>query len=140
MDKVTKTYPANGKEYVLSELSYADWQSLAKYMQYRPYYQMKKDAQDIPELESLLPETLKECANNKVSLMDIDGKDFGPDIVTEMVYLSLRKYHQSISREDVDGLVSLKNQEELLTIVMELSGIPEGDDNPNPTKAVEANQ
>lgn len=135
MDRVTTTYKANGKEYTLTELAHADWQSLLKYLQYRDYHQLKNDANEIPELAEQLPEVLRECSRKKVTMADLENELYAVDIVTELVYLSLRKCHLQLDREEAASLLTPRNQMELLTLIMDISGVKQeagGSGNPEP--------
>lgn len=124
---VTATVEIKGKEYTLTELEHADWLSLRKYYQYRDYHQMKRDAEEIPELQEQLPEVLRECSRKKVTMADIQEDIMAFDVVVEIAYLSLRKYHKDISRDDVAALITTRNQQEVLTKIMDLSGLVDDD-------------
>ena len=129
---VTAPFHANGREITLSELSQADWTSLVHYIKYRDYYLFKRDAEEIPDLEPLAKEKLVECSKKEASIADLE-KHIGSmavDVVTEMVWLSARKYHKEFSRRDVENLLSLNNLDEAVQIISEISGAASA----NPTK------
>src|SRR3954462_9927891 len=107
MPRLTATWRGPDKEYTLTELTHADWLTLQRYLQYREYHLLKQDAADLPELQEMLPEVLKRCAQNKVSISDIDAHLMQVDMIAEIVTLSLRHYHAAITRAEVLSLLTV---------------------------------
>ena len=127
MSKVTATYSIEGKEYTLTELTHGDWVSLQKYIQYRNYTILKKDVEQIPEVADLLPDVLKECVTNTVTMVHVQEQMALPDVMAEFVYLSLRHYHQGIDHDEVETLLTINAVAEIIPLIMGLSGIGEDD-------------
>jgi hypothetical protein len=121
----TKRIEANGQEYILSGLDFADWQSLQKYIQYREYFELKEQCKEIPDLEAMLPDKLKECYGRKVDFNDVFKEVTHFDVLTELVYLSLRHFHKSIGKPETATILNPVNMLELLSIIFDLSGVPQ---------------
>jgi len=123
MSKVTATYSIDSKEYTLTELTHGDWISLQKYIQYRNYTILKKDVEQMPEVETLLPDVLKECATNPITMDQLQQHMALPDVMAEFVYLSLRHYHQGIEHQEVEEILTINAVAEIIPLIMGLSGI-----------------
>jgi hypothetical protein len=130
------TFKTAERELTFSELTFDDWMSLQKYIQYRDYYQLKKDAEKIPEVAELLPEVLRECAKKQVDLSAVsEAVNVGAfDVIIELVWLSASKYHKELTRDELQKALSNDNLQEALGLIMGLCGIDndEEDSSKNP--------
>jgi hypothetical protein len=132
-------FKANDREYTLSALTFGDFQSLLKTLQYRDYYQIKEDAEKIPELAGLVEETAVRCAKNPVGMDDLGSAlNAGAiDVLTEIVFLSLEKHHKDIKRSEAAKLVTIGNGNEIVNLIMDVSGVADDEDE-NPSKNPQA--
>jgi len=133
----TEIKAPSGKMYNLAPLALEDIIDLKAYCQYLPWHTLYEHKDQFPNgyIDKQLDRIFDDCAKQTVTEADIDKHVSTLEGARELLYLSLRRNHDNLTRAEAGTILTLDNFQDIVKRLLVLSGMwEEGDKKPNPTK------
>lgn len=115
---------ANGKVYNMSPITLGDMNKFRSYCQFREWHLLYEVKDQFPEdqIQPLLTSKLEECAKKPVTAELIDELSFSTDGAIYLIWLSLSRNHDNITRKEVADLVTVKTLNDVVERLFLISG------------------
>ncbi len=125
----TQIKAPSGKMYNLSPLTVEHLIQLKAYCQYAPFHTLYEHRDDFPE-EFVKPElerVFQECGTKTVTEEDIDQYAATLEGARELLYLSLKQNHDSLTKQECGSILTIGTFREIVERLMVLSGVQNKD-------------
>ena len=121
----------DGKVWSLSKLTVGDITEFKGFLRYARWHELNALKDQFPKeiVQQQLDDLFKECAKKTVTDEDISNNAFALEGATYLLYLSLRRNHQGIAREECNEILTVANLEETITKLLTISGMWKEDQN-----------
>jgi len=115
----------DGKVWSLSKLTVGDITEFKGFLRYARWHELNALKDQFPEdiVKEQLDRLFKECAQKTVSDDDISSNAFALEGATYLLYLSLKRNHQGITREQCNEILTVNNLEDTITKLLTISGM-----------------
>jgi len=115
----------SGKEYNLSRLTVKDMIEFKSSLRYAKWHELNNIKEQFPPdmVEKQLDRLFEECSSQKVSEDDIESNAFALEGASYLLWLSLRKNHEKITKEECAEILTVGNLEGIIKKLMILSGM-----------------
>lgn len=118
----TKTIQTEHREFIVSEITLGDIDSLCHSATYQRYYRIKKDAEKIPELRDMVKDVARECAENPVTIDTFERVVGNADLALELAHKALQHYHKDLPLSEVEAL-SMDEQLKIIETACDLTDL-----------------
>jgi len=115
----------DGKVWSLSKLTVGDITEFKGYLRYARWHELNAMKEQFPEeiVKQQLDNLFKECAEKVVSDEDFSSNAFALEGASYLLYLSLRRNHQGITRQECNEILTVNNLEDTITKLLTISGM-----------------
>lgn len=114
-----------GKSYNLSTLTVQDLIAFKSFLKYASWHGLYNIRHEFPEemVNNQLEKLFEDCANVKITEDDMNTSAFAIEGARELLYLSLKKNHEDITREDCGNILSIGNLEGTIKKLLTISNL-----------------
>ena len=137
-------FVVGGREYQLAPTEIADLGEFEKWLEVRPFEAARKQMKALgdmltPEATSIILEGAQKAADNSaIDTLSYAQRMASLEGTIYMMWLSLRKNHPDITREEVGAFVTIDNLQEWQDRLDQVTGMVDADENPTDSPAPES--